>query len=152
LTRENAQEWRRDGLAISTDRSRLDRKAIHEFLAGSYWAKGIPRDVVDRSIGNALCFGLYDGARQVGFARVITDSATFAYLADVFVLESHRGRGLATWLMEAILAHPDLQGLRRWMLVTRDAHPLYRKLGFRELAHPERIMEMTFPNIYERRD
>ncbi|HEV8610644.1 MAG TPA: GNAT family N-acetyltransferase [Thermoanaerobaculia bacterium] len=152
MTRENAQEWRRDGLAISTDRSRLDRKAIHEFLAGSYWAKGIPRDVVDRSIGNALCFGLYDGARQVGFARVITDSATFAYLADVFVLESHRGRGLATWLMEAILAHPDLQGLRRWMLVTRDAHPLYRKLGFRELAHPERIMEMTFPNIYERRD
>jgi GNAT superfamily N-acetyltransferase len=152
LTKEIAQEWTRDGLAISTDRSRLDRKAIHEFLAGSYRAKGIPRDVVDRSIDNALCFGLYDGARQVGFARVITDSATFAYLADVFVLESHRGRGLATWLMEAILAHPDLQGLRRWMLVTRDAHPLYRKLGFRELAHPERIMEMTFPNIYERRD
>jgi GNAT superfamily N-acetyltransferase len=145
LTTENAREWKRDGFTISTDRRRLDREAIHEFLSGSYWAKGIPRAVVDRSIDGALCFGLYDAERQIGFARVITDRATFAYLADVYVLESHRGRGLATWLMEAILAHPDLQGLRRWMLVTRDAHPLYRKVGFAELAHPERIMEMTFP-------
>ena len=152
MTKDSGQEWRRDGFTISTDRSRLDREAIHEFLAGSYWAKGIPREVVDRSIDNALCFGLRDdeGARQVGFARVITDSATYAYLADVYVLESHRGRGLATWLTETILAHPDLQGLRRWMLVTRDAHPLYRKVGFTELAHPERIMEMTFPAVYER--
>jgi GNAT superfamily N-acetyltransferase len=149
VKRENAQEWRRDGFTISTDRSKLDREAIHRFLAGSYWAKGIPREIVDRSIENALCFGLYDDGRQVGFARVITDFATFAYLADVYVLESHRGRGLATWLMESILAHPDLQGLRRWMLVTRDAHPLYRKFGFRQLEHPERIMEMTFPGIYE---
>ena len=147
---ETAREWKREGFTISTDRSRLDRPAIHEFLSGSYWAKGVPRSVVDRSIDGALCFGLYDGERQVGFARVITDRATFAYLADVYVLESHRGRGLATWLMEAILAHPDLQGLRRWMLVTRDAHPLYRKLGFTELPHPERIMEMTFPGIYTR--
>ncbi|HEY6066855.1 MAG TPA: GNAT family N-acetyltransferase [Thermoanaerobaculia bacterium] len=147
---KDAREWRRDGFSISTDRTRLDRRAIHEFLAGSYWAKGIPREVVDASIDNSLCFGIYDGDRLVGFARVITDSATFAYLADVYVLESHRGRGLATWLMESILAHPDLTGLRRWMLVTRDAHPLYRKVGFRELAHPERIMEMTFPGIYER--
>jgi GNAT superfamily N-acetyltransferase len=147
---ENAREWKREGFTISTDRSRLDRPAIHEFLSGSYWAKGIPRSVVDRSIDGALCFGLYDGERQVGFARVITDRATFAYLADVYVLESHRGRGLATWLMEAILAHPDLQGLRRWMLVTRDAHPLYRKVGFTELPHPDRIMEMTFPGIYAR--
>jgi GNAT superfamily N-acetyltransferase len=143
LTNENAPGWTRNGFTISTDRSRLDRKAIHEFLAGSYWAKGVPRAVVDRSIDNALCFGLYDGERQIGFARVITDSATFAYLADVYVVESHRGRGLAAWLMESILAHPDLQRLRRWMLVTRDAHSLYRKVGFRELAHPERIMEMT---------
>jgi GNAT superfamily N-acetyltransferase len=149
VKRENAQEWRRDGFTISTDRSKLDREAIHRFLAGSYWAKGIPREIVDRSIENALCFGLYDDGRQVGFARVITDFATFAYLADVYVLESHRGRDLATWLMESILAHPDLQGLRRWMLVTRDAHPLYRKFGFRQLEHPERIMEMTFPGIYE---
>ncbi|HEX9149574.1 MAG TPA: GNAT family N-acetyltransferase [Thermoanaerobaculia bacterium] len=97
----------------------------------------------------SLCFGLFEDGRQIGFARVITDAATFAYLADVYVLGSHRGRGLATWLMECILAHPGLAGLRRWMLVTRDAHALYRKVGFRELAHPERIMEMTFPGIYE---
>jgi GNAT superfamily N-acetyltransferase len=146
--KDEREEWRRGGFTISTDRAKLDRGAIHEFLAGSYWAKGIPREIVDRSIEGALCFGLYEEGRQVGFARVITDSATFAYLADVYVLESHRGRGLATWLMECILAHPDLAGLRRWMLVTRDAHPLYRKVGFRELAHPERIMEMTFPGIY----
>jgi GNAT superfamily N-acetyltransferase len=143
------RERRRDGFTISTDRSKLDHKAIHDFLAGSYWAKGIPLEVVDRSIEGALCFGLYENGRQVGFARVITDSATFAYLADVFVLESHRGRGLAMWLMETILAHPSLQRLRRWMLVTRDAHPLYRKVGFTALANPERIMEMTFPGIYE---
>jgi GNAT superfamily N-acetyltransferase len=150
VTREEPVEWRRDSFTISTDRAKLDRGAIHEFLTGSYWATGIPRQVVDRSIEGALCFGLYENDRQVGFARVITDSATFAYLADVYVLESHRGRGLATWLMECILAHPGLAGLRRWMLVTRDAHPLYRKVGFRDLAHPERIMEMTFPGIYER--
>jgi GNAT superfamily N-acetyltransferase len=149
VKRENAQEWSREGFTISTDRSKLDRDAIHRFLAGSYWAKRIPREVVDRSIDGALCFGLYGDGRQIGFARVITDAATFAYLADVYILESHRGRGLATWLMQSILAHPDLRGLRRWMLVTRDAHPLYRKVGFTELAHPERLMEMTFPGIYE---
>jgi GNAT superfamily N-acetyltransferase len=145
-------EWRHDGFTISTDRSKLDRETIHEFLTGSYWATEIPRDVVDRSIDGALCFGIYENGRQVGFARAITDSATFAYLADVFVLESHRGRGLAAWLMECILAHPELQGLRRWMLLTRDAHPLYRKSGFRDLAHPERVLELTFPGIYGRRD
>jgi GNAT superfamily N-acetyltransferase len=149
VTKDNVKEWSREGFTISTDRTKLDREAIHRFLAGSYWAKGIPREIVDRSIEGALCFGVYEGVRQVGFARVITDLATFAYLADVYVAESHRGRGLATWLMESILAHPDLQGLRRWMLVTRDAHPLYRKMGFKDLAHPERIMEMTFPGIYE---
>lgn len=149
---ESPAEWKRGRFTISTDREKLDRGMIHEFLAGSYWAKGIPREVVDHSIEGALCFGLFEYGRQVGFARVITDSATFAYLADVFVLESHRGQGLATWLMESILAHPSLQGLRRWMLVTRDAHPLYRRVGFRDLAHPERIMERTFPGIYERRE
>ena len=149
--RREEKEWRRGRFTISTDPEKLDRAMIHEFLAGSYWAPGIPREIVDRSIEGALCFGLYDDGRQVGFARAITDSATFAYLADVFVLESHRGQGLGTWLMEVILSHPRLQGLRRWMLVTRDAHGLYRKVGFRELAHPERIMEMTFPGIYERR-
>jgi GNAT superfamily N-acetyltransferase len=152
VAKEETREWSRDGFTISTDRSKLDREVIHRFLAGSYWAKGIPREIVDRSIDGALCFGLYEDGRQIGFARVITDAATFAYLADVYVVESHRGRGLATWLMQSILAHPDLRGLRRWMLVTRDAHPLYRKVGFTQLEHPERVMELTFPGIYERRD
>ena len=140
----------REGFTISTDPARIDRALVHEFLAASYWAKGIPRETVDRSIEGALCFGLYEGDRQVGFARVITDRATFAYLADVFVVDSHRGRGLAAWLMETILAHPDLQGLRRWMLLTRDAHPLYRKVGYTELAHPERVMEKVDAGVDER--
>lgn len=150
MTRDESPEWRRGGFTISTDPARIDRPLIHEFLAASYWARGIPRETVDRSIEGALCFGLYENERQVGFARAITDRATFAYLADVFVLESHRGRGLAAWLMETILAHPDLQGLRRWMLLTRDAHPLYRRVGFTELAHPERVMEKLDAAVYEK--
>jgi len=141
-------EWRREGFTISTDKERLDRAAIHEFLRGSYWAKGIPREVVDRSIEHSLCFGLYEGERLVGFARVISDYATFGYLADVFVLESHRGRGLATWFMQIVMAHPDLQGLRRWMLVTADAHGLYRKVGFIEPRRPERLMEKLLADPY----
>ncbi|HJW13904.1 MAG TPA: GNAT family N-acetyltransferase [Thermoanaerobaculia bacterium] len=141
-------EWRREGFTISTDKDKLDRAAIHEFLRGSYWAKGIPREVVDRSIEHSLCFGLYDGNRLVGFARVISDLATFGYLADVFVLESHRGRGLATWFMQIIMAHPDLQGLRRWMLATADAHGLYRKIGFTEPSRPERLMEKLLADPY----
>ncbi|HKD11989.1 MAG TPA: GNAT family N-acetyltransferase [Thermoanaerobaculia bacterium] len=143
-------DWQRDGLTISTDPARIDRALVHAFLSDSYWAPGIPREIVDRSIENALCFGIYDENRQIGFARVISDFATFAYLADVFVLPSHRGRGLAKWLMEAILAHPRLQGLRRWMLVTRDAHGLYRQAGFTELAHPERLMEIVRSQIYRK--
>ena len=140
------------GFTISTDRARLDRDAIHRFLAGSYWAREIPRATVDRAIEEALCFGVYEDATGalVGFARVVTDRSTFAYLADVFVVESHRGLGLATWLMEVIRAHPDLQGLRRWMLATRDAHGLYRKVGFREVAHPERLMEIVVEDPYGR--
>ena len=141
----------REGFSISTDPEKINRALVHAFLAASYWAKGIPRETVDRSIEGALCFGLYENGRQVGFARVITDRATFAYLADVFVVESHRGRGLAAWLMETILAYPELQGLRRWMLLTRDAHPLYRKVGYTELAHPERVMERVDAKVYERR-
>jgi GNAT superfamily N-acetyltransferase len=143
-------EWRRDAFSISTDPGRLDRAVIHGFLSESYWAKGIPREVVDRSIEGALCFGVYDGDAQVGFARVITDRATFAYLADVFVLESHRGRGLAVWLMEVLLAHPDLRNLRRWILMTRDAQELYRKFGFREIADPRRCMEIVDREVYTR--
>ena len=141
-------EWKRGGYTVSTEKERLDRGAIHEFLRGSYWAKGIPRELVDRSIENSLCFGLYDGEPLIGFARVITDKATFGYLADVFILESHRGRGLATWFMEVIMAHPDLEGLRRWMLVTADAHGLYRKAGFTAPSKPERIMEKLLPDPY----
>jgi GNAT superfamily N-acetyltransferase len=141
-------EWTRGAFTVSTDKAKLDRGAIHEFLRGSYWARGIPRDVVDRSIENSLCFGLYEGERFIGFARVISDSATFGYLSDVFVLESHRGRGLAAWFMETVLSHPDLRGIRRWMLATRDAHGLYRKVGFTELSQPERIMEKLLANPY----
>ena len=141
-------EWKRDGFTVSTEKDRLDRGVIHEFLRDSYWAKGIPPALVDRSIENSLCFGLYDGETLVGFARVITDKATFAYLSDVFVLESHRGRGLATWFMEVVMAHPELQGIRRWMLATADAHGLYRKVGFTPLSRPERIMEKLLPDAY----
>ena len=136
--------------AISTDPDRLDRTVIHDFLRGSYWAPGIPREVVDRSIDNALCFGVYEGDAQVGFARVITDRATFAYIADVFVLESHRGRGLAVWLMESVRAHPELQGLRRWILMTRDAHGLYEKFGFRTMENTGRCMEILDREVYVR--
>jgi GNAT superfamily N-acetyltransferase len=141
-------EWKRGDFTISTEKAKLDRGAIHTFLTESYWARGVPREIVDRSIENSLCFGLYDGNRLVGFARVITDSATFGYLADVFVVESHRGRGLATWFMESLLSHPDLRGIRRWMLVTRDAHGLYRKVGFTDLSAPERIMEKVLADPY----
>jgi GNAT superfamily N-acetyltransferase len=140
----------RDGFTISDDPARLDRGAIQRFLAGSYWAKGIPADVVDRSIDGSLPFGVYDGDALVGFARVITDYATYAYVADVFVFESHRGRGLAHWLMETIRAHPRLQGIRRWNLVTRDAHALYRKVGFRDAENPARYMEIVDREIYTR--
>jgi GNAT superfamily N-acetyltransferase len=126
----------------------MDLDAIHAYLSVSYWSPGIPRDVVARAIGGSLCFGLFDPERQVGFARVVTDRATFAYLCDVYILEGHRGRGLAAWLMEAVIAHPHLQGLRRFVLATRDAHRLYEKFGFVPLARPEIFMEINRPGIY----
>lgn len=128
-------EWTRDEYTISCERARLDLDVIHEFLSGeSYWARGRSRESVERSINNSLPFGLYKDAQQVGFARVVTDYATFAWLADVFVLHSERGRGLGVWLVETVVSHPDLQGLRRWILATRDAHELYRRFGFRDLS------------------
>jgi GNAT superfamily N-acetyltransferase len=136
-----SREWRRDGYVISTDASRLDLGTVHGFLRTSYWAAGVPFEIVERSVENSMVFGVYHGAEQVGFARVVTDQATFAYLADVFVLETRRGQGLGKWLMEAILSHPDLQGLRRWMLATRDAHALYRSHGFDDLGSPQIFME-----------
>ncbi len=137
------------GFDIDTDRARLDRALIHRYLSEeSYWARGVPRDVLDRALEHSLCFGAYRGEAQVGFARVITDRATFAYLADVFVLESQRGQGCAQRLMDAVLAHPDLQGLRRLALATRDAHTLYAKYGFTPLARPETFMERYRPDVY----
>ena len=129
-------------VTVSTDPSRLDLDVIHGFLARSYWAAGIPRKVVERALRHSLCFGAYEGGRQVGFARVVTDSATYAYVSDVFVLPSHQGRGVGKQLMAAIMGHPDLQGLRRWNLFTRDAHRLYRQYGFGDARHPERLMEI----------
>ena len=137
---------------VSTDRARLDLDVIHEFLTNCYWAKGIPRDVVQRSIEHSLCFGVYDGSGvQVGFARVVSDFATVAYLGDVFVLESHRRRGLSKWLMECIMQHAALHGLRRWILLTRDAHGLYEQFGFTPVKSPERYMELHRADVYETR-
>ena len=142
-------EYSRGEFTVSTDPSRLNLNFVHDFLAGSYWAKDIPRDVFVKSVENSLCFGVYEGPRQIGFARVITDYATFAYLADVFIIESHRGRGLANFLMECIVQHPQLQRLRRWILATRDAHQLYAKFGFRPLGRPDRFMELHNPDVYK---
>ena len=138
---------------VSADRALLSLDVIHDFLSHCYWAEGIPREIVQRSIENSLCFGVYAAGKppqQVGFARVITDSATYAYLADVFILESHRGKGLSRLLMQAIMSHPTLQGLRRWALATRDAHALYRQFGFSALKSPERHMEILRSDIYRR--
>jgi GNAT superfamily N-acetyltransferase len=140
---------------ISFDSAELDLDLIHAFLSGSYWAQGIPRDTVQRAVANSLCAGAYapDEAgkdEQVGFARVITDRATFAYLADVFVLPAHRGQGVARAMLEALHAHPDLQGLRRWVLFTRDMQAVYAKLGWEAYPYPERLMVRDDPGIYQR--
>ena len=134
---------------IDADRTRLDLRVVHGFLAASHWARGIPMAVLQHAIRRSLPFGLYKDGRQVGFARVVTDHATVAYLADVFVLEAERGRGLGRWLVESILAHPALQDLRRWLLGTRDAHGLYRKLGFGEPAAPFEFLERLDATVYE---
>jgi GNAT superfamily N-acetyltransferase len=140
-------EWRRDdGYVISTDPSRLDMDVIHGFITTSYWFEGVRRDVMERAVENSLPFGVYapDG-RQVGFCRVVSDFATFAYLMDVFVLDEHRGRKLGVWLIETVVAHPRLQSLRVFRLATKDAHGLYEKFGFRPIAQPERMMEILDP-------
>jgi len=135
-------------IVVSTDRSRLDLDVIHGFLTTAYWSKGVPRETVARSMEHSLCFGAFDGDRQVGFARVISDLTTFAYICDVFALESHRKRGVGKSLMAAIMAHPELQGLRLWTLFTRDAHGLYRQFGFGAPAHPERLMQVHNSDPY----
>jgi GNAT superfamily N-acetyltransferase len=133
---------------VTSDVARLDVRAIHAFLATSYWSPGVPLSVVQRAVDNSVCFGVLCDGEQVAFARVVTDKATFGYLADVYVLEAHRGRGLSHKMLEAIKAHPDLQGLRRMLLATRDAHGLYRQYGFRPLAAPDRLMEIHVPDVY----
>lgn len=139
--------WQRGDFLISTDRARLDLGVIHDFVANkSYWGVGRPLEVVKRALDNSLNFGVYRGNEQVGFARVVTDYATFAWLADVFILSEYRGLGLSKWLIEVIVAHPELQGFRRWLLATKDAHELYRPFGFAELAEPKRWMERLDPN------
>lgn len=134
---------------VITNIDDMDMAVIHGFLSQSYWAKGIPQATLQKALQNSLCFGLFDGEQQVGFARMVTDKATFAYLADVFVLESHRGHGGAKTLMTEIMDHADLQGLRRMLLATRDAHSLYRQFGFTDLARPEIMMELHRPDIYQ---
>ena len=142
--------WSQGDYEISTDPARVDISMVHDFLTNSYWAKGIPLETVWRSIENSITFGIYHSQKQVGFARIISDQATFAYLADVFILPAYRGRGLSRWLMECIIAHPDLQALRRWMLATKDAHGLYAKFGFTPIKTPDSWMEIHRPDVYAR--
>lgn len=144
-------EESKNNFVISTDKSKLDIASIHRYIGSeSYWAQGIPLDILKKSIDNSMCFGIYDGVKQVGFARMITDCSTFAYLADVYVLEAYRGNGLSKWLMEFIMKHPNLQGLRRYMLATRDAHGLYLQYGFKPVSNPENIMEIRNADIYKK--
>jgi len=143
-------QWERGGYEISDDAGRPDAKAVHAFLAGqSYWAENIPRSITERAISNSLCFGLYHEGRLAGFARVVTDRATFGYLCDVFVAQEHRGEGRGRWLVACVLQHPDLQGLRRLCLMTRDAHGLYEPFGFREMKDPSRYLEIHRPDVYK---
>ena len=145
--------WQHGDYEISTERSRLNLDLIHDFLSNqSYWATGRAREVVARSIENSLPFGIYKDNDQVGFARIVTDYATFAWVADVFVIPAHRGRGLSKWLMEVIISHPGLQGFRRWVLSTKDAHGLYERFGFMKLHRPERWMERPDPKMNESPD
>jgi GNAT superfamily N-acetyltransferase len=144
-------EVQKGGYNISTDKSRIDVNMLHDFLSHSYRAEGIPLETMKKSMENSLCFGIYFNSEQVGFARVVSDLATYAYLADVFIVEKERGKGLSKWLMQVITGHPALQGLRRFMLATRDAHELYAPYGFSPLKKPERWMERHDPGVYKKK-
>jgi len=134
---------------ISTDRAEIDVVAVHKYLTSSYWSAGIPIEVVSKAIQNSLCFGVFKAKQQIGFARLVTDKATFAYLADVYILQEHRGQGLSKILLDQILQHQDCQGLRRIVLATKDAHELYKKYNFKQLSHPEKFMELWIPDVYD---
>lgn len=140
-------ELNKDQYFISTDKTKLNKAVIHKFLSDSYWAKGISLSLIEKTIENSICFGVYKNIEQVGYARVITDYTTFGYIADVFIVEAHRKIGLSKWLMSAILDHPELQGFRRWMLATKDAHSLYEKFGFTSLKNPAQFMELHNKDI-----
>ena len=141
---------RDDDFTLTTDPARIDIDLVYRYIAGeSYWSRGIPRDRLERAIRNSLCFGIYQGAGQVGFARVVTDRATFAWLGDVFILDEFRGRGLGKWMIASIARHPDLDGLRRWFLATRDAHGLYEQFGWRPLEDPGKFMEIFRPYVID---
>lgn len=142
------ETYERGEYRISTDPAEFDLDAIHGYLVRAYWCEGIPRKTVERAVANSLGFAVLRGKAQVGFARVVTDSATFGYLCDVYILEDHRGKALGKWLMECVVSHPKLQGLRRFSLATRDAHGLYRQFGFAPLGNPDVMMEILRPNIY----
>lgn len=142
-------KWQRGEFVVSDSREALDIDTVHGFLGQTYWARGIPRSVVEKAVANSLCFGLYHNEEQVGFARAVTDRATFAYLADVFILPDYRGHGLGKWLLACILEHPELQGLRRLLLATSDAHGLYGRYGFIPLSRPANFMEITRLNPYQ---
>lgn len=145
------QCWRQDEFEIDTDPARLDLDTAYDFIARrSYWSKDMPRSTFARSVKGAVCFGVYHDEQMIGFARVITDGATIAYLGDVYIDEAWRGRNLSKWLMRCIDSHPDLQGMRRWILVTSDAHSLYEQFGYSLLDNPDRYMERVVPNIYQK--
>ncbi len=147
----NLFEEKKDGFLISTDKSKLDVDVIFDYLSNrSYWAKGVPLEKVKQAIENSICYGVYEGKSLIGFARVVTDKATIAYIADVFILETHRGKGLSKWLMECILKHPELQGFRRWLLLTKDAHGLYNQFGFNAPEEPETYMELRKKDVYKK--
>jgi len=140
----------KDGFCISTHKAKLDLEAVHQFLSTqSYWSLHIPFEKVAKAAANSLCFGLYFNEQQIGYARIISDYSTFAYLADVYVLPEFRGRNLSKWLMQTIMAHPELQGLRRWLLLTKDAHGLYKQYGWQTIAHPEKCMEIHHQDVYK---
>ena len=147
----NNRTYFKDGFCISTEKARLDINAIHHFLSTqAYWCANIPFDKVKNSIENSLNFGLYTGETQIGFARVITDFSAIAYLGDVYVLPAFRGRGLSKWLIQIIMEYPELQGLRRWILSTKDAHELYKQFGWSPVAYPERWMEVYNGEVYQK--
>ncbi|TQV78404.1 GNAT family N-acetyltransferase [Denitrobaculum tricleocarpae] len=142
-------DWQKENYRLTTDTARFDMEVLFRFISEeSYWARGMARETFERAVRHSVCFGLFDGDRQIGFGRVVSDFASVAYLKDVFILEDCRGRGLSKWMMECILSHPDLQVIRRWLLVTADAQELYKKFGFTPLKVPEKFMELHNPQVY----